>query len=117
MFEEENEVDEFIQYLVEIGALIVNKSEDGEDRYEISPHSKEVAPMLWKAHMDEIKDSIYRLWQHDMVTIEFSADGPLADSVMLTENIYDQDKVAAMPEEDQFYLEHIVNIFAKFISD
>lgn len=109
----EDEVDKFINELIDMGLLIEHINDvTGEKSYEIPSDVKERAPFLWEIHMKDIKKAIYRMWQHGMVDIMFSEEGPLADVVTLTDLAFNKDAVDALPEIDKVYLEHLIKIFA-----
>lgn len=110
---DKDEVDNFIDELVAMGLIIehINPS-TGEKSYEIPPDTKERAPFLWEIHMKDVKKAIYRMWQHGMVDITFSEEGPLSDVVVLTDLAFDKDAVDALPEVDRIYLEHLIKVFA-----
>lgn len=57
------------------------------------------------------------MWHFGMVDIMFSEDGPLQDSVTLTDLIYDEEAVSKMPVEDQMYLEYLIKVFTRHIND
>lgn len=110
--EDRDEIDEMIDWLIEIGALIEHRNEaTGEVHYEVSPDSERLAPGLWTAHVEDLRAALFRQWQHGMIDIVFSADGPMHDLICITEDAYDEEKVALLPEDDQYYLRHIKRVF------
>lgn len=94
MEDEYEEVDAFIQSLVDAGVFIEFEDEFGDKHYSITAKARELAPKLWKAHVEELQAALYRLWQFDMVDIMFDGENPLMDTISLTDNAYDWEAVS-----------------------
>lgn len=107
-----DEVDDFIAELIEQGLILEHLDPDtGEKMYSISNKAQEQAPALWETHVDDMKKTLYRLFMAGVVTIMFSEDGPMMDTVALTELAFDEKVVATLDFYDQQYLAHLINVF------
>lgn len=114
MEEETNhdEVDEFIAELIEQGLIIEHvDDETGEKTYSVSNEAQTRAPTLWETHVDDLKKTLYRLFMAGVVTIMFSEEGPLMDTVALSELAFDEGTVSSLDFYDQQYLKHLINLF------
>jgi hypothetical protein len=113
---EEDDIDDFINELVEIGMLIEHLDEKtGETLYQIAPEAKDRMPGLWDVHVEDMKQSMYRLFMAGVVTMMFSEEGDMYDTVALTEQAFDPAVVATLDYFDQKYLEHLINVFEENI--
>lgn len=111
-----DDVDEFIAELVERGILLEHIDEaTGETMYSVSNDAAEKAPALWETHVDDLKKTLYRLFMAGMVTIMFSEEGPLADTVALTDLAFDKEAASSLDHFDQQYLQHLINVFEETI--
>ncbi len=114
---EDDDLDDLIDALVEDGILIEYVAEDGEKFYQVSPKAEKYVPDLWEEHVKDMKKTLYRLFMEDMVTIEFSEEGPLHDRVSLTDSAYDPIKVANLNVFDQMYLKALIKTFDEHNTD
>lgn len=111
-----DEVDEFIEELIEQGLIIEHIDElTGEKGYSISNEAQHRAPALWETHIDDMKKTLYRLFMAGVVTIMFSEEGPMMDTVALTELAFDEKVVSTLDFYDQQYLQHLINVFDQSI--
>lgn len=107
-----DEVDDLIAELIEQGLIIEHlHPETGEKLYSISNKAQDHAPDLWEAHIDDMKQSLYRLFMAGAVTIMFSDEGPMMDTVALTDLAFDEKTVETLDYFDQQYLKHLINVF------
>lgn len=113
---EEDDIDDFINELVEAGMLIEHLDEKtGETLYQIAPEAKDKMPGLWDVHVEDMCQSMYRLFMAGAVTMMFSEEGPMQDTVALTEQAFDPAVVSTLDYFDQKYLEHLINVFEENI--
>ena len=64
--------DLLIAYYSKIGAIEVSGiDEDGQFLYTILEKAKEVAPELWKVHIEHIDDMVLDLYKRDLAEIEY----------------------------------------------
>lgn len=74
-----DDIDDFIQYLIEEGALVLDGiSDDGEAIY--LPNIEllqELAPEFLAAHYKDIEDTLIDLYEKDLVNIEVGDDGEI----------------------------------------
>ncbi len=115
--EDEQGIDEVIEQLVEDGVLTEHLNENGEIMYGVSATAKDKAPAFWDAHIDDLTKTLYRLFMLGIVTIMFSDDGPMLDSVALTEAAFDPNEVSKLDAFDQIYLNTLIQVFEKNFSD
>ena len=74
MNEEENN-DHKLAYYLEIGAVsLEGMDESGELIYSISEDAKELAPELWRSHIEYVDKSILELYEAGLVEIEYDED-------------------------------------------
>jgi hypothetical protein len=72
--EEENN-DHKLAYYLEIGAVsLEGMDESGELIYSISEDAKELAPELWRSHIEYVDKSILELYEAGLVEIEYDED-------------------------------------------
>lgn len=72
----EERADIAIEMLLEQGALeVMSIDENGEPVYRITPKCREVFPEFYYAHIQEVNQISFDLWQLGVVTIVFSEDG------------------------------------------
>lgn len=113
---EEDDIDDFIQELVETGMLIEHLDEvTGETLYQVASEAKDRMPGLWDVHVEDMKHSMYRLFMAGVVTMMFSEEGDMYDTVALTEQAFDPAVVSTLDHFDQKYLEHLINVFEENI--
>lgn len=111
-----DDVDEVIAELIDEGLLIEHVDEvTGEKTYSISNDAETRAPALWNANIEDLKKTLYRLFMADMVTIMFSEEGPMMDTVALTPLAFDAKARETLDFYDQQYLKHLINVFEQSI--
>ncbi len=107
-----DDVDEIIEELIEEGILIEHiDPETGEKLYEVSREAESRAPDLWEVHTEDMRKAIYSLFMAGFVTMMFSEEGPMNDTVSLTDLAYDEVAIAQLDYFDQQYLKHLIKAF------
>lgn len=82
--EEEEYIENFIDYLISEGALkYIGIDHHGEPIYTVTEKCKEILPELYDEHIQKTDDATFSLWQKGIVEIEFTDD---EQYVRLTEN-------------------------------
>lgn len=92
--------EDIIKFLVDLGILKDAGYNDdiGENLYHIQPEAKDIFPSLSKAQMQSINQSVFDLWELDMLNVMFDENGePL---IGLNENSLSEDKINAIQNED-----------------
>lgn len=107
----EDELDEFIQYLVDMGIIIEHVTSTGEKKYSVSKEAETFAPDLWEAHLLDIRKHIYKMWEYGIVNITFSENGPLEDRVSLTDLAFDEETVSKLSIPEKDYLDTLIKAF------
>lgn len=112
------EADGYIDSLVELGVIeeIVDPV-TGQISYRVTPSAEHLAPGLWDANLSELKKTLYRLWNHGVVTIMFSDKGPLMDSIALTDEAFDKSVTDSLEPADRAYLDALIKVFQEPLSD
>lgn len=102
MFENE-ETNELINRLVLSGYLEIDgvDSETGEFLYSVSPTLYEQIPDLGEKLQSAFLDEVYNLWTKGMVNMDATKANPM---VSLTENAFDENKVAELTVEERHTL-------------
>ena len=71
---DERETEAF-DHFVEIGAIeLEGVDEDGEFLYSITDKAEEVAPELWRAHMDMTEKMMTEMFQKELINIEYDEE-------------------------------------------
>lgn len=109
--------EDIIKFLVDLGILKdLGYNEDfGDNLYYIKPEAKEVFPSLSRAQMQSINQSVFDLWELDMLNVMFDENGePL---IGLNENSLDEDKINAI-ENHELRKQHIliVSVFNQYFN-
>lgn len=108
------DIDEVIGELVDSGLVIEHVDEKtGDVRYEVSERAKKEAPEFWAAHVMDLRKTLYELFAKDMITINFSMDGPMMDTVALTDLAFDKQAVDALDHYLRDYLNVLINVLAE----
>lgn len=113
---ENEEFDDFIEHLISIGALdLVGIDPNGEPRYVMTKVCKEVYPQLYEDFMFDVGAFINRLWQLEMVDLNFSDDNVF---ISLNDNTFNEEKVDMLSDEDQIELLNLIDrYFEKYNND
>ena len=70
--DEEDYNNERIAYYLQIGAIsFEGMDENGEIVYAISEDAKELAPELWKSHIEYVDRSLIELYEQGLIEIEY----------------------------------------------
>lgn len=102
MFDEE-EIKEVIDRLIIAGYIEVTgiDSETGEFLYQVSPSLYQQIPDLGERLQAAFLDEVYNLWVKGMVNMDTTLENPI---VSLTENAFNQEKVAELTVEERHTL-------------
>ena len=61
-----------LDYYIEIGAVSIEGiDEEGEFIFLITEKAKDLAPELWKAHMDYIDEAMMKLYKEGLVNVSY----------------------------------------------
>jgi len=110
---EDEELEEYIDGLVEKG-LLIEHEEEGEVIYELHPDIRHEEPEIWEQHMKDLRRGIERMWSLGLVDITFSDEGPGKDIIVLTDLAYDDDFLETISKEDRLYIKNIQRVFDLF---
>lgn len=104
--------EEIILELVEKGALQVvgTDTETGEIIYKVTEKMKDVNPLLFKEHLDNVHDETMFLWEHRFLDINVTEDNPI---VKLTPKAFDPEAISSLPLLKRLALEDIKSILLK----
>jgi membrane protease subunit (stomatin/prohibitin family) len=70
--DEEDMQNQELQHYLEIGAITMEGlDENGEFIFAIQEKAKEVAPQLWEAHHEYVDKSLMRLYELDLLQVEY----------------------------------------------
>jgi hypothetical protein len=73
--EEEEYIENFIDYLISEGALkYIGVDHNNEQIYTVTEKCKEILPELYEEHIQKTDDATFSLWQKGIVEIEFTED-------------------------------------------
>lgn len=65
---EEKSIDDYIR----MGVISINGvDEDGELMFSISEKAKELAPELWKAHVEYVDELLVQLFEKDLIKVSY----------------------------------------------
>lgn len=114
MDEEDKDI---IKFLVDLGILkeMGYSEELGENLYYIEPRADEIFPALKEAQMQNINQSVFDLWELEMLDVTFNEHGePL---IGLNENSINKDKINAI-EDEELRRQHImiVSVFNEYFN-
>lgn len=75
---DDDQVADFIEYLVEIGCMeITGVAEDGDFLLSATPLMAEMFPEMWDEIMSMTNQIVYELWQLDLLNVTFKTDGEI----------------------------------------
>ncbi len=115
---EQDELDKFIQDLVDAGAINTMISpETGEVLYQLNENIETLVPGLWEEHEKELRKMLHRLWEKGVITIMFSEEGPLEDTVALTDDAFNPEVLGNLSEMEYEYLKSLIYTFDNNFSD
>jgi len=99
----DEEINRMIEGMVLSGYLEVDgiDSESGEFLYRVSPKLYEEIPDLEERLQSAFLDEVYNLWTKGMVSMDATKANPI---VSLTENAFDEKKVAELTVEERHTL-------------
>lgn len=99
----DKEISQMIDNMVMSGYLEVDgiDAESGEFLYRVSSKLYEQIPDLAERLQDAFLDEVYNLWVKGMVNMDTTKENPL---VSLTENAFDEKKVAELTVEERHTL-------------
>lgn len=99
----DEEVNKMIERMVLSGYLEIDgiDSESGEFLYRVSPELYEEIPDLEERLQSAFLDEVYNLWVKGMVNMDTTEINPV---VSLTENAFDEKKVAELTMEERHTL-------------
>ncbi len=116
--EEQDELDKLIQDLVDVGAINTTINKDtGETLYQLNENIETLVPGLWEEHQKKFKAMLYNLWQKGIITITLSDQGPMEDTVALTEEAFNPEVVGQLSEIEYEYLKSLIYTFDNNFSD
>ena len=113
---EDEELEEYIDHLVERGLLIEHEDE-GQVIYELHPDIRHEEPAIWDQHIKDLRRGIERMWTLGLVNITFSDEGPGKDIITLTDLAYDEEFLKTISREDRLYIKNIQTVFDLFDLD
>lgn len=96
----EYDEDELIQWLISMGVIKeVGYNEDlGENMYQITPEAQQYLPELKKTYLQEINQSVFELWQMNMLDVTFDEKGE--PMVALNKNSLDKEKIKQIQDPE-----------------
>jgi len=110
MIEEENdEVNQLIEYLIEAKALEINGYDSIGDQftYKFTPKIKEIMPELFEEHFAFINQIAFDLWNKGIIEVKFDENkGPM---VFLKDVDHTRSIAKELPEDERFFLENMLN--------
>lgn len=64
-----------LEYYLSIGAIsLEGVDEDGEIIYAITEAAEELAPELWESHIEHIDQSLIKLYEEGLLSVEYNED-------------------------------------------
>jgi hypothetical protein len=110
MSKEDEDADELIQMLIDLGALEVHGYDKRSDSitYRITPRLREVMPELYKEHFSYLNEIAFKLWQEGLVEIRFNEAG--SPTVLLIEGIDYESMLDVIDEDSRYFIENLINM-------
>jgi hypothetical protein len=102
-----------IAQLLEMGVLEIRgyDSISNQFTYNITPRCKELYPELFEEHFKMINDLAFKLWSKDLIELTFNKDGV---PMVMPKNIeYTRSVMYALPEDERFFLENLLDKYEK----
>jgi hypothetical protein len=102
-----------IAQLLEMGVLEIRgyDSISNQFTYNITPRCKELYPELFEEHFKMINDLAFKLWSKDLIELTFDKDGV---PMVMPKNIeYTRSVMYALPEDERFFLENLLDKYEK----
>jgi hypothetical protein len=115
---EDDEVNKFIDFLVEMGVLkpMGFNVDIGEDLFIITEEAADIIPEIPKIREKETNQAIFELWQRNMLDVVFDEEG--MPMVSLNKNSTDKEKIEEIDDpilKNQMYM--IVSIFSDYFDN
>lgn len=116
MFDDEisdQDLTNIIAQLLEMGVLEIRgyDSISNQFTYNITPRCKELYPELFEEHFKMINDLAFKLWSKDLIELTFDKDGV---PMVMPKNIeYTRSVMYALPEDERFFLENLLDKYEK----
>lgn len=64
-----------LNYYIEIGAVeLTGIDEEGEFMFRITKKAKDVAPLLWKAHQQNVDEMLMDLYEKGLLSVSYNED-------------------------------------------
>ena len=79
-------------------------TETGEFLYQFTPKLKEISPVLYEEHVNDVNGELMRLWEKGFLDINLAEDNPI---VRLTPKALDESELARLTKEDRWGIEEI----------
>jgi hypothetical protein len=66
---------EDLEYYLEVGAVeLTGIDENGEFMFRITKKAKEVAPLLWKAHQQNVDEMLMDLYEKGLLSVSYNEE-------------------------------------------
>lgn len=106
---DDDDVTEFIQYLLDYGALEIHGFDPKTESftYRMTPKIREILPDFYEEHFKFVNQIAFNLWQKGYVEIKFEENGPL---VMLIPNLDYEKIMDTLPDEERYLIENMISL-------
>lgn len=110
MTDENDEEKDFMDYLLETGAIEIYgvESSTGEFLYRMTPKMRELVPALYEEHFNYINQMAFDLWQKGYIEMKFEEKGPL---VMLIEGLNYDEILNKVTYPEKIFLENMISLY------
>lgn len=106
--EEMDRANQFIELMIQIGAIEVCGYDEKTDSftYNITSKMKDLIPEFFEEHMKHVNQISFDLWNRGYVEIYFNEDGPL---VSLKKDIDYDSIMDKLSDEERYFIQNMLN--------
>ena len=104
------DINRMFDELILQGAIEVSTIDEktGEFLYNFTPKMKEVSPMLYKEHMNNVSQEIMYFWERGFLVMnDVTSSNPI---IRLSAKAFDEKEISALPEDKKAVLADIKRI-------
>jgi hypothetical protein len=103
--EEDNRKD-FLEHLIEIGAVEIVGYDSISDQftYNLTPECEYLVPALWDEHFKTVNELAFSMWSKGLIEMNFDKDGT-AMVMLKEETVKIKD---SLPDEERFFIENLL---------